>query len=175
MNTTNNAAPSEPRAEAADAISLLKADYERLMGLFAEYERTHSSARKMALASAICTELSVHVQIKEEIFYPEVAAALQGKLSSDAQDGIAALIGPLGDFGTQGEMCDPRIRAMSVYLQRYVREEQQRIFPQVRESLLDLFEIGARMAARKADLLAEAAGAHAGQLSARPRLEFRAG
>lgn len=174
MNITNNPAPSLPPAGHPDAISLLKADYERLMELFADYHRARAPAKRRGVVRVICTELSVHAQIKEEIFYPEVAAALQGKWPSDAQDGFEALIAPLEELATKGDMCDLRIGALANYLHRCVREEQQRIFPKVRESLLDLFEIGARMAARRADLLAEAGGSSAARPNAKPRFEMRA-
>ena len=66
--------------KAYDATALLRADHKQVSNLFAEYEKAQSSAKKMDLVSQICTELSVHAQVEEEIFYPAVKLALQDKV-----------------------------------------------------------------------------------------------
>jgi len=132
MTTTTKAtASSKPNSAAKDAIALLKADHETVSGLFAEYEKTRSVAKKKALVAEICTELSVHAQIEEEIFYPKVEG-----LEPD------------------GEMYDAKVKVLSEYVKHHVKEEQNEMFPKAKATSLDLVELGARMTARKAELLA---------------------
>lgn len=76
MTATMTAAPQEPPK---DAFALLKADHEAAGHLFAEHAKTHSGPRRNALVAEICTALSVHEQIEEEIFYPAIKAALKDK------------------------------------------------------------------------------------------------
>src|SRR4030095_7667921 len=70
--------------EATDAVSLLKADHKKVSSLLEEFEKAKGQ-RKDSIAQQICTELSVHAQIEEEIFYPAARAALgeEGDLIHD--------------------------------------------------------------------------------------------
>ena len=54
----------------ADAIALLKSDHRKVEGLFERFEKARDSASKQKLAQEICTELTVHATIEEEIFFP---------------------------------------------------------------------------------------------------------
>ena len=80
MITTKTTGPSKAKLALKDAIALLNADHAAVSQMFAEYEKTRSIASEKALVAKICTALTVHAQIEEEIFYPAVKAALQDKL-----------------------------------------------------------------------------------------------
>lgn len=141
-----------------DAIALLKADHAAVSHLFAEYGSTHSVPNKKMLVAEICTALTVHAQIAEEIFYPAVKAALKGKLRlpetnvghADVKDLIAQIEGVEPD----GKTYDAKVMALSAHVKHHVKEEQNNIFPKAKTSSLDMAELGARMAARKHSLLA---------------------
>ena len=153
----STATPKKPAA-AKDAIALLKADHDAVSGLFADYEKTRSDAKKKSLVAEICSELRVHAQLEEEIFYPAVKAALQDKLlvpeATIEHDGIKDLIAQLEGVEPDCEMYDARVKVLSEYVEHHIKEEQNEMFPKARATSLDLVELGARMAARKADLLA---------------------
>ena len=144
-----------------DAIALLKADHEAVSQLFAEYEKARSVPNKKALVAEICTALSVHVQIEEEIFYPAVKAALKDKVlvpeATVEHAGVTDLIAQLEGDETDGEMYDAKVKVLSEYVKHHVKEEQDEMFPKVKSSSLDLVELGERMAARKDELLAQVA------------------
>lgn len=148
-------------AKAPDATALLRADHKRVSDLFTEYEKTRSSGRKMALVKKICTELSVHAQVEEEIFYPAVKAALKDKeLVPEAiveQSTMKALIAQVEGVTPDGEMFDAKVRVLGEYVKHHVKEEHTEMFPKARRSQLDMTELGARLAARKAELIAQRA------------------
>ncbi len=64
---------------AKDAIVPLMADQAAARRLVGEFEKRHSVADTKAFIADICTALSLHAQIEEEIFYPAVKAALNDK------------------------------------------------------------------------------------------------
>ena len=150
---------SAPKAQ--DATALLRADHKLVSDLFAEYEKTRSPLRKMALVTKICTELSVHAQVEEEIFYPAVKAALKDKeLVPEAiieQATMKALISQVEGVTPDGEMFDAKIKVLSEYVKHHVKEEHTEMFPKAKASKLDLVELGARLTDRKRELMAQRA------------------
>jgi len=159
INKTATADKTRPAAK--DAIALLKADHEAVSELFAEYEKTRTSAKKKALVAEICTALSVHAQIEEEIFYPAFKAALKDKLlvpeATVEHTGVKDLIAQLEGVEPDGEMYDAKVKVLSEYVKHHVKEEQTEMFTKAKASSLDMLELGARMAARKDELLAQTA------------------
>jgi len=144
--------------KAKEAIALLRADHKLVSDLFDEYESARSNSKKKALVKQICTELSVHAQIEEEIFYPAAKKALKDKeLIPEATVEHATLkdlIAQVEDVEPDGEMFDAKIKVMSEYVKHHVKEEQNEIFPKVKATNLDLVELGAQLTERKEELLA---------------------
>lgn len=147
------------RSSDQDATALLRADHKRVSGLFAEYEKAHSNAAKKELVTQICTELSVHAQVEEEIFYPAVKQALGDKeLVPEARvehASLKALVAEVEGMEPDGEMFDAKIKVLSEYVKHHVKEEQNEMFPRAKSAHLDMAELGARLSERKAELLAE--------------------
>ncbi|HEA3090388.1 TPA: hemerythrin domain-containing protein [Aeromonas salmonicida] len=158
MTTVTNTSATSKSAATKDAIALLRADHKEVSDLFADYEKTRSNAKKKALVAKICSELSVHTQIEEEIFYPAIKTALKDKLlvpeATIEHGGIKDLIAQLEGAEPDGEMYDAKVKVLSEYVEHHVKEEQSGMFQKAKTTSLDLVELGARMAARKADLLA---------------------
>lgn len=155
---TKTTATSKTSPAAKDAIALLKADHATVSGLFAEYEKTDSRKKKKALVAEICTELTVHAQVEEEIFYPAFKAALKDKLlvpeATVEHASVKDLIAQIEGAEPEGEVYDAKVKVLSEYVKHHVKEEQDEMFPKAKATSLDLVELGTRMAARKADLLA---------------------
>jgi len=162
MTSTKTAAAAKPSVKAKDAIALLKADHEAVSQLFEEFEKTRSAANKKAIVAEICTALSVHAQIEEEIFYPAFQAALKDKLlvpeATVEHAGVKSLIAQLEGVEPDGEMYNAKVKVLSEYVKHHVKEEQNEMFPKAKDAAsLDMVELGARMAARKDELLAQKA------------------
>lgn len=159
--TTKTTTPSKFKSAPKDAVALLKADHEVVSQLFAEFDKTRSAANKKALVAEICTELSVHAQIEEEIFYPAVKSALKDKMlvpeAKVEHASVMDLIEQLEGVEPGGEMYDAKVKVLSEYVKHHVKEEQDEMFPKVKASSVDIVELGARMVARKDELLAQAA------------------
>lgn len=148
------------RAKAQDATTLLRADHKLVSDLFEDYEKSRVRSKKQALAQQICSELTVHAQIEEEIFYPAVKAALKDdELIPEAtveHASLKDLIAQLESGDDDEEMFDAKVKVLSEYVKHHVKEEQNEIFPKAKATRLDMNELGARLAERKADLMATA-------------------
>jgi len=161
MTATKTVASGNTKPAPKDAIALLKADHEAVSQLFSEYEKTRSVPKKKELVAEICTALTVHAQIEEEIFYPAVKAALKDKLlvpeATVEHASVKDLIAQLDGVEPDGEMYDAKVKVLSEYVKHHVKEEQTEMFPKAKASSLDMIDLGARMAVRKDELLAQAA------------------
>ena len=164
MATTTSKAAAKKVAKTAapkDAIALLRADHAKVSDLFEQFEKSRSETKKKALVAQICKELSVHAQIEEEIFYPAVKAALKDhELVPEAtveHASVKDLIAQVKD-AQPDEMYDARVKVMGEFVKHHVKEEQNEMFPKAKKTKLDMLALGARMASRKAEMLA--AGGH---------------
>ena len=162
MVATEKVTPAKKSAKKVvevDAIAMLKADHKKVSGLFAEFEMARSATTKKRLVAMICTELSVHAQVEEEIFYPAVKAALKDKvLIPEAvveQATMKALIAQIQDIQPDGEMYDARVKVLAEYVKHHVKEEHTEMFPKAKNTRLDMRALGEQMATRKSDLLAK--------------------
>lgn len=145
-----------------DATHILAADHRTVEGLFEEFEKTSSSDRKAKLAKQICTELKIHAQIEEEVFYP----ALKGKIDDDLlkeayveHDGAKVLINDIEASGPDDEFFDAKVTVLSEEIKHHVGEEEKQhdnMFQQARAADVDLEALGQRMLTRKEELKAQA-------------------
>jgi hemerythrin superfamily protein len=142
-----------------NALALLRADHKKVSELFAQYEKTRSAEKKRTIVAEICTELGVHAQIEEEIFYPAVKAALKDtELVPEAlveHASLKSLIAEVEGVEPEGEMFDAKIKVMSEFVKHHVKEEQDEMFPKAEQTTLDMDDLGAQLAERKEELLAE--------------------
>jgi len=160
METAQKKSVSTEKApKPQEATALLKADHKLVNLLFAQYESARSSTKKQAIVAQICEELTVHAQIEEEIFYPQVKAALKDKeLIPEAtveHATLKELIAQIQDCEPEGEMYDAKVKVLSEYVKHHVKEEQNEIFPKVKASKLDLYALGEQLLQRKEELLAK--------------------
>jgi hypothetical protein len=148
-------------ASAVDAIALLKADHRKVENLFAQFEAARKPDKKQALARQICTELTVHTIIEEEIFYPACKGAVEEDMLDEAyveHDGAKVLIAEIEASSPDQAFYDAKVSVLSEEIKHHVKEEERRsegLFAQARAAGLDADALGARLAARKSELLAQ--------------------
>lgn len=143
-----------------DAIAMLEADHDKVLELFEHFEDIkdgHAHREKQAIVADACRELTIHVTLEEEVFYPAVRGALDDDdLMNEAlveHEGAKSLIGDLESMDAGDEMFNARFIVLSEYIRHHVKEERQELFPKVRATDIDLGALGQKMAARKAELM----------------------
>ena len=157
-SATKSATKPAQSPKGPDAIALLTAEHQGVSDLFDEYEKAKSTVKKKQLVAQICTDLSVHAQMEEEIFYPAVKAALKDKeLVPEAaveHASIKSIIAQVEGVEPDGEEFEAKITVLHEYVKHHVKEEQNEMFPRAKSSSVDLAELGAKLSQRKTELLA---------------------
>jgi hemerythrin superfamily protein len=144
---------------ANDAIALLKADHKEVAEMLEKFETVCSTKGK--LAQQICQALTVHAEIEEEIFYPAAREALgdEGKdLLDEAKvehNSLKELIGQIEGSSPEDDLFDAHVKVLGEYVKHHVKEEEGELFPKLRKSDMDLADVGAQLAARKKELMAQ--------------------
>ena len=151
--------PAGGEGGATNAIELLKKDHREVKGWFEEYEEATTDDEKAELSSKICLALKVHAQIEEEIFYPQAREAIANDDLLDQalveHAGAKQLIGQIESMTVGDELYDAKVKVLGEQINHHVEDEEEELFPEVEDCDCDLDELGKKMAARKAELMAE--------------------
>lgn len=141
-----------------DVLGLLTDDHRTVLGWFDWYEKEELAQRRFWIAANIVKALAAHMAIEEEIFYPAARDAIgrDGPIDHaiDEHADAKQLMEKLGQPGTESDT-DASMAALRNAIEAHIREEESEIFHLVRQSPLDLYEVGARCAARRVELLFE--------------------
>lgn len=140
-----------------DACTLLDDDHNEVARMFAQYKAAHDASKQELIASRICQELLVHMQIEEEIFYPAFQKATgdqqlladANKEHAQARELIASIQAARHDAKLMLELEDA--------IQHHVNDEREKMFPKARKTQgLDLMALAQQLEARKSELTAHA-------------------
>jgi hemerythrin superfamily protein len=144
-----------------DAISMLTADHREVATMFEQYEGLgdRAKASKKKLADQICTALTLHAAIEEEIFYP--ALREKSKEAADLLDealvehaGAKDLIAQLQEADPEDDLYDAKVKVLGEQIEHHVKEEEGEMFPIAKKAGLDMAALGSEMAMRKDELAA---------------------
>jgi iron-sulfur cluster repair protein YtfE (RIC family) len=140
-----------------DALVLVRQEHDLIRQLFKDFESllmqghdTRHRAERAAVVSRICSELSMHIQVEDGIFYPAVRAAIQDDLLMDVADveheGVMRLIVELDMMSAEAALYDAKVIVLGKEVGRHMKEEQDVVFPKVRQMNLDTIALGREMA-----------------------------
>jgi len=144
-----------------DPIALLEADHREVEKMFKEFEKKKEKDRDAAieLVGRICTELTVHAQIEEEIFYPTMREWGGDKMADllDEAEGEHAsakdLIEQISSMSPDDELYDAKVTVLGEYVKHHVKEEEDEMFPKAKKAGVDMEELGRLLAERKQELM----------------------
>jgi hemerythrin superfamily protein len=148
-------------AKTNNAISMLTAEHREVKALFEQYEKLGDRAKgaKKKIADQICTALTLHAAIEEEIFYPALRAA--SKEAADLLDealvehaGAKDLIAQLQEMDPEDDLYDAKVKVLGEQIDHHVGEEEGEMFPKAKKAGLDMEALGTEMALRKDELAA---------------------
>jgi hemerythrin-like domain-containing protein len=138
----------------SDAIVLLKSDHKEMRRLFREFRAAGDRAakRKSKLMEQILQLLTIHTYVENEVMYPEVRKLipnLAGEVLESCEEHHVAdvLAAELYGMPAGSERFVPKAVVLIENVTHHIEEEEQELFPKVREKLgrRQLQEIGARL------------------------------
>ena len=129
-----------------DAVDLLESDHKAVKKMFMDYatlcEDGAPAPAKRLLAQRICQALTVHSQIEEEIFYPQVRQVIgENPLMDEALQQHAEakkVIARIEAMKEADSGQDAAVKQLGVLIDGHVLEEREQIFLQARVAALDL-------------------------------------
>ncbi|WP_083941223.1 hemerythrin domain-containing protein [Pseudoduganella violaceinigra] len=145
-------------ATAKDAVALLTADHDKVKKLFHEFERCDPAHQglKHDLAQQICLDLTIHAAIEEEIFYPAVRAETGDEQRVDEaleeHASVKELVEHLRGMAAGDSELDGTLQKLRACVEHHVTEEEQAMFPSVRQSDADLVALCEQLMDRKEEL-----------------------
>lgn len=149
-----------------DAITLLKNDHDKLLGLLEQLETTTERAEKTRpeLFGRIKEELTVHEIVEEEIFYPTLKQHPKAKEivleGYEEHHVVDELMGELDALAVDDETWGPKAKVMIENIRHHIEEEEGDMFVKARQIFdrAELDQLGAAMADRKAEATREMTG-----------------
>lgn len=142
-----------------DAITMLKDDHKAVEQLFKRFEKAGPRAHveKREIVDRIIEELSVHAAVEEQLFYPVARVTVPGTedlaLESIEEHGVVKwVLADLEKMSPEDERFDAKVNVLIEHVRHHVEEEEQDLFPKVRDELgrNDLNDLGEAMAKAKA-------------------------
>jgi hemerythrin-like domain-containing protein len=141
-----------------DAIKMLKDDHRTVERLFKRFEKAgdRAFAEKRATVDRIIEELSVHAAVEEQLFYPVVRATVPktedlALESLEEHHIVKWVLDALDSMAPEDERFDAKVTVLIENVRHHVKEEEQELFPMVRDELgrNALAELGEAMASAR--------------------------
>lgn len=123
-----------------DAFSLLKADHQKVAALFEELESAGGQS-KLRVFQQIKTELELHTQIEEKVFYPALEEPEETHdLTLEAYEEhnvVKKLLQELSRARTANEEWEAKAKVLQENVEHHVEEEENELFPKAEATLGD--------------------------------------
>ena len=143
-------------------FDMLKDDHKRLKTAIRRFEKLDiedDAEECEAIVRQACTELEVHAELEEQIFYPAAREAMkEADLIDEAEvEHMSAkmLIEQLKGMGPQDEKFKATFTVLGEYVKHHVKEEESEMFVQLEKARLDWSALCEEMQQRRSELMQE--------------------
>jgi hemerythrin superfamily protein len=120
-----------------NALDLLTEDHQKVRQLFQQVQQIRDNDEKKELFDQIDTELAVHAEIEEAIFYPALEEHDELKEmvreAREEHEQVEQLLLEIEDLATEDTDFTPQLAELEETVEHHVAEEEEEMFPKVRE------------------------------------------
>ncbi len=125
--------------EPVNAVQLLVQDHQEVEAFFSQIEAAGGAASDEVVEQVV-RELSIHAAIEEQVFYPAVqdasAEAEDTLLEALEEHHVAKLtLNELEKMAPDDKRFDAKVRVLIESVRHHVQEEEDELFPKVREAM----------------------------------------
>jgi hypothetical protein len=149
-------------SKASEIIDMLTEDHDRLLVLFAAFERLRQSATddaKQTLVEIACTEIVIHAQVKEEHLYPALADAMNDSFLLEQAEVehamVRRLVSEMETMQGGDRLYDARFTVLGSYVSHHIEQEQTLLFPQMENLDLAFESLAQEIRSRRRELRSE--------------------
>ena len=142
-----------------DATTLLTKDHDTVKALFKQFEDAGDTAykTKQTIFETIKSELLIHMDIEESIFYPTVKAQPSEELKDEIREAdeehhvAKLLLAEISKMKPDDEQYDAKVTVLKENIEHHVKEEEGELFPNTKKRMSKelLEQLGEEMEERK--------------------------
>lgn len=146
------------KSQKKDAIDLLIRDHNIVADLIKLFEGVSDKAKaaKKELAEIICYAWNLHRQVEDEVFYPKIRIAMQDTSWFDEamreRNSVKNLIAQIQAMNPDDYLYEVKMKMLSKHITHHMAEDEEKIFPKVRRSGIDLVALAKEMEDRKLEI-----------------------
>lgn len=145
-----------------NAISMLRGDHRKIEALMRRFEATGAQAfrQRQAIVRRLCTELEIHSQLEEQLFYPAVDTTGDAKAHAVVRASIGehhflrTLVDALNGMSADGQDYEPIVVKLAARVRHHIAAEERDLLPGVQAQLGrdTLAYLGDQMARRRREI-----------------------
>ena len=126
-----------------NALTFLKQDHKNVEALFARFEELASGEGTKAkgdVVQKIITQLSVHAVAEEQVLYPAVREALSEETdlvleALEEHHAVKVMLAEIEKMPPTAERFDAKVKVVIENVRHHVEEEENELFPKIREAM----------------------------------------
>lgn len=140
---------------ADDPIAALVRDHDTVRKLADKYLNSSDMEVKKQAATQLLQAIHTHSRLEESIFYPNVRCLDDNLVRHFEQDHLKVddLLATLQGMSPDEPRAEPMMRDMLNAVLSHIDEEEQQLFPRLRQSSVDMSDIGLQMQSFEANLV----------------------
>lgn len=122
--------------KASEIVDILSEDHDRLLVLFAAFERLHQGASddaRQTLVEIACTEIVIHMQVVEEHLHTALADAMDDQFLLDQAEVrhamLRRLVAEMETMQASDRLFDATFAVLGASLTAQIEHDQTRLFP----------------------------------------------
>lgn len=148
---------------ARDAISMLKEDHKKVKEMLSQLEKTSERGAKTRerLMKQIETEIKIHSQLEEELFYPAFMEAAEKRddekmfhEASEEHHVVDMVLPEVNETEFDSVEFAAKAKVLKDLVEHHIEEEEKQMFPRAKKSLdtEQLKDLGQQIERRKMEL-----------------------